>query len=620
MPTSADDLARSMAAAWNAGEPDRVIALAHDALASAAQSEPVLALLGLAQQQTGRHADAAQTFASLSHMQPDVSAWWNNLGVARRNAGDLAGSEQALLKAKALAPRDAEVLYNLGLLYIQQQRWAIAREVLLDTVQLAPRFVEARLEAAHACHVCGNIEGEEAMLEGAGDWPPQPAEQALVLASILSVLGRMDIALKVLSQARLPDGPVAEALKLRITAQRVALQERNNQLDQARRELQQLPLSALEDLGADAIDAAIDLWRAHAVMASREHRDGDAAVLYQRVLDATADPEIVSNAAFGLASACDRQAQYGDAWKALEVAHAAQMEIARQTAPDISALHGQPLPMVTRTVDAHAYAAWKSAAAPSAVQSPVFVIGFPRSGTTLLEQMLDAHPDFSSMDERGYVYQLIERMEHAGQRYPADLAGLTQQETDQLRAVYWRLVGHTLPGLGRRRLVDKNPLNMLCLPMILRLFPAARIILCLRHPCDVLLSCSMQAFRSPAFRVMCSSLPGLARGYADAFGQCCRHIEVFAPQVLEWRYESVVDDFEGAVARLGAFLAVEDASPFADFAERARAKRFIATPSYARVTEAVNRSAVGRWENYREQFEPVLPTLRPWLDRFGYIA
>jgi hypothetical protein len=263
-------------------------------------------------------------------------------------------------------------------------------------------------------------------------------------------------------------------------------------------------------------------------------------------------------------------------------------------------------------------AAWKPPAGPAALQSPVFVIGFPRSGTTLLEQMLDAHPDFRSMDERGFIYQLVERMEHAGQRYPDDLAGLTQSEADQLRAVYGRLVERVLPDAASHRLVDKNPLNMLCLPMILRLFPAARIILCLRHPCDVLLSCSMQSFRSPAFMALCSSLQRLARGYAQAFEQCCRHLEIFAPHVLEWRYESVVDDFDGAVARLGQFLGVADASPFAGFTAHARNKPFIATPSYARVTRPVSAAAVGRWRAYREQFEPVLPILRPWIERFGY--
>ena len=607
-----------MATAWNVGDMQRVLALAAQVSDAEAENEAFLALLGVTQQQTGDYPRAAQTFERLTRIQPDVPAWWNNLGEACRRAGDVATAERALSKAKSLAPGDADVHYNLGLLYIQQQRWSLARGVLLDAVRLAPRSIEARLEAAHACHVCGDLEGEEAMLEGADAWPPQPASQALVLASILSVLGRLEIALKVLAQARLPHGPAAEAIRLRITAQRVALYERNNLIDQARRELQQAPLGAVDALGAGALDARVDVWRAHAVMAMREGRPADAAALYQRVLDVAGDTELVSSAAFGLASAYDRQAHYREAWNALEVAHAAQMEIARQAAPELSTAKGQPLPMVTRSVDAQAYATWKLVAGPSMSQSPVFVIGFPRSGTTLLEQMLDAHPDFRSMDERGYVYQLIERMEHAGQRYPADLANLTQQEADQLRAVYGRLVGHTLPDLGARRLVDKNPLNMLCLPMILRLFPDACIVLCIRHPCDVLLSCSMQAFRSPAFRTMCSSLPRLARGYTEAFEQCCRHIEVFKPRVLEWRYESVVADPGAAVANLGDFLEVMDASAMMDFAGNARRKQFIATPSYAQVTQPVSPAAVGRWEHYRKQFEPVLPLLRPWLERLGY--
>jgi hypothetical protein len=128
----------------------------------------------------------------------------------------------------------------------------------------------------------------------------------------------------------------------------------------------------------------------------------------------------------------------------------------------------------------------------------------------------------------------------------------------------------------------------------------------------------MQSFRSPAFMVLCSSLQRLARGYVQAFEQWYRHVDVFAPQVLEWRYESVVDRFDDQVARLGQFLEAADAASMARFADHARDKRFISTPSYAQVTEGVHRKAVGRWHNYREQLEPVLPLLRPWIERLGY--
>ncbi|HJW06757.1 MAG TPA: sulfotransferase [Rhodanobacter sp.] len=620
MPTASTDLAGAMAGAWNAGEPERVIALAGQATPSQQGDEGVLLLLGLAQQATGRLAQAADTFRQLAQQRPEVSAYWNNLAVVSRQAGDLAGAEQALRTALALAPDDADVHYNLGLLYTQQQRWVEARQALLDAVALSPRFLEARLQAAYACHVCGDNTQQEALLQGASEWPAQPAEQALLLSAMLSAQGQPDAALHVLAQAQLPAGPAAAVMRLRLAAQRVLLHERNNRLDAARDELRQLSLDRLEALPMAEQQARADGWRAHAALAMRAGAPADAAALYQRALDTAVDAEARASAAFGLAAARDRQGLYAEAWQALQQAHALQLDIARHVVPELLAADSRPLQLGGEAAGPCAPADWRPLRSPDSRHSPVFVVGFPRSGTTLLEQMLDAHPQFQSMDERAYIHELIEGMELVGQRYPADLATLTQQDVDQLRSAYWRRVAGVVPALGERRLVDKNPLNMLCLPMIMRLFPHARIILCLRHPCDVLLSCSMQAFRSPAFMVLCSSLQRLAQGYAHAFGQWSRDVEAFAPQVLEWRYESVVDRFDAQVARLGQFLETADTSPMTRFAEHARRKRFISTPSYAQVTEGVHRRAVDRWQHYREQFEPVLPLLQPWLDRFGYEA
>ena len=291
--------------------------------------------------------------------------------------------------------------------------------------------------------------------------------------------------------------------------------------------------------------------------------------------------------------------------------------MAQGVVPELMQPDSEPLQMADRLVD-HTPTSTGNRCPPSRQRQPVFVVGFPRSGTTLLEQMLDAHPDFRSMDERAFIHDLIEAMEMTGQHYPGDLANLTASEADQLRAVYFRRVAQVVPDLGTRRLVDKNPLNMLCLPMIMRLFPQARIILCLRHPCDVLLSCYMQSFRSPAFMVLCSSLQRLADGYVHAFEHWQQHVEVFAPQVLEWRYEAVVEDFDANLSRLGSFLDLADPSPMARFAEHASGKGFISTPSYAQVTQGIHRKAVNRWHAYREKFEPVLPTLRPMLRRLGY--
>jgi len=618
MAASATRFADRMAAAYGAGDMAQVIDLAAQAAAGGEADEATMFWLGLAQQASQHYAEAAAIFHRLTELRPEVSAYWNNLGIACRLAGDAAASETAFQTAKSLAPDDPEVHYNLGLLYIQEKRWLPARETLLDAVERAPQFIEARLQAAHACYVCGDNSGQQAMLAGAIDWPLQAAEQALLLATMLSVQGEVHGALQVLARAELPPEPEAASMRLRIAAQRVALYERSNQLAQARDALRQLPLDALDRLPPAARRALAEGWSAHAALAMREGEHAGAAELYRRVLALAVDDESQASAGFGLAASYDKQGRHAEAWQAAQTAHAAQLNIARNIVPAWLAPDSQPLQMANRTVDRHVHVGWTSLASPSSEQSPVFVLGFPRSGTTLLEQMLDAHPDFQSMDERAFIHELTERMELAGQHYPDDLAQLTQRETDQLRAVYFKLVGSVLPQLGQHRLVDKNPLNMLCLPMIMRLFPQARIILCLRHPCDVLLSCSMQPFRSPAFMVLCSSLQRLAQGYVQAFEQWQRQVEVFAPRVLEWRYEAVIDRFDEHVAQLGQFLELEDASPMARFAEHAQRKGFISTPSYAEVTRGIHAKAVNRWRAYGEYFEPELPVLRPLIDRLGY--
>ncbi len=615
MPAPTNGLADAITTAYLAGDMERVIALGAQA---GEMSETAMLWLGLAQHASARYAQAAATFGELARMRPQVSAYWNNLALACRQDGDMVGSEQAFMTARSLAPDDAEVHYNLGLLHIQQRHWVLARQSLMDAVNLSPHFVEARLQAAHACHVCGDNDGQRAMLAGATDWPAQPGEQALILAAMLAAQGELEAALGALARAQLPGGSAAGIMRLRIAAQRVALYERSNQLDRARHELQQLPLDTLDQLPAEARDVRVEGWSAHAAVAMRDADHVAAAALYRRVLALAMDDQHRASAAFGLAAASDRMGRHEEVWPALQTAHAAQLAIAQGVVPELMQPNSAPLQMTDPLVDRVAYQGWKPLPASTGGRQPVFVVGFPRSGTTLLEQMLDAHPDFRSMDERAYIHELIEGMEMAGQHYPGDLANLTASEADQLRAVYFRRVAQVVPDLGKHQLVDKNPLNMLCLPMIMRLFPQARIILCLRHPCDVLLSCYMQPFRSPAFMVLCSSLQRLADDYVQAFEQWQTHVEVFTPQLLEWRYETVVTRFEASVASLGAFLEINDASPMARFSEHARGKRFISTPSYAQVIHGISSKAVGRWHAYRELFEPVLPTLRPVLQRLGY--
>jgi hypothetical protein len=264
------------------------------------------------------------------------------------------------------------------------------------------------------------------------------------------------------------------------------------------------------------------------------------------------------------------------------------------------------------------YAGWPMLRSPSMAHSPVFIVGFPRSGTTLLEQMLDAHPGFQSMDEQPLFSILSDRLGGFGVEIPKYLHRLSQRDCDELRKDYWELVCDKIPRNWSAQLVDKNPLNMLWLPMIHRLFPDAKFILALRHPCDVILSCYMQNFHSKPLAAACVNLQRLAMAYVRAMEHWLLHADLFKPRVLISRYEDLIDNFSIQTKLLAKFLEVDDDMPLRGFAQHARSKGYIGTPSYTQVIQPVNRRGLNRWKSYQHEFAPLLATLQPMLDHWGY--
>src|SRR6185312_6906446 len=212
---------------------------------------------------------------------------------------------------------------------------------------------------------------------------------------------------------------------------------------------------------------------------------------------------------------------------------------------------------------------------------PLFIVGFPRSGTTLLEQVLDAHPQLVSMDEQPFMSKALETVAGSGIRYPAELGKLGAQALDDIRAHYWELVRKKADLLPGQRLVDKFPMNMTLLPLIRRVFPNARIVLAIRHPCDTLLSYFLQNFRAPELALLCRDLTALAGAYSRLFGYWYSQWSMLQPFSYELRYERLIADFAAEVRKLAAFLQLPWDDAMLAPGEHARAKGFISTPSYS---------------------------------------
>ncbi len=257
---------------------------------------------------------------------------------------------------------------------------------------------------------------------------------------------------------------------------------------------------------------------------------------------------------------------------------------------------------------------WTRIGVASAPPSPIFIAGFPRSGTTLLDTLLMNMPALHVLEELPIVQQI--EGEAGG---IATLGGLSADRVAALRARYYDLLDDTAPAQRPDRIVvDKNPLHLARVPLIHRLFPDARVVLVERHPCDVVLSCFMANFTLNHAMRQCVTLEGAARLYDAAFEVWTRTVDALPVRWHAIRYERIVDDLETEMRSLLDFLELPWDAAVLDNQQAAARRNFITTASYSQVTEPIYRRAAGRWQRYRRQLEPVLPLLAPWAQRMGY--
>ncbi len=259
-----------------------------------------------------------------------------------------------------------------------------------------------------------------------------------------------------------------------------------------------------------------------------------------------------------------------------------------------------------------------SLAAGGGAASHVFLMGFPRSGTTLLEQVLASHPDVEALEERDTLYESMQ----AYGRTPGQLAGLTdapQSEITRLRAAYWRRVVGEGARVAGKVFVDKHPLSTFRLPVIAKLFPEAKVLFARRDPRDVVLSCFRRRFamNGPMYQLL--TLEGAADFY-DAGMQLGERLGGALPlDHLVVRHERLVEGFDAVAQEVCAFLGLPWTEAMRGFAGRIQ-DRGVATPSGAQLARGLSAEGIGAWRRYAGQMAGVMPTLQPWVDRFGYPA
>ena len=265
---------------------------------------------------------------------------------------------------------------------------------------------------------------------------------------------------------------------------------------------------------------------------------------------------------------------------------------------------------------------WREAGRSLPPKKTAVLTSFPRSGTTLLEQVLDSHSGLVSSDEREAFARDIFPAMWLTPATPLPTAKLLDAiPPPKLAALRERYLAYMQAALnapiGERVHLDKNPTLTLVLPGLLRLFPEARLLIALRDPRDVVISCFMQYLPLNANSVCFLTLERTAERYANDMATWRKFRTMIAAPWLEVRYEDTVADLEKEARRALHFLGLPWEPSVLNYRDRLKEKG-VGSPTYEAVSQPLYTRAIGRWQHYEKHLAPWLPVLQPAIDAFGY--
>ena len=250
--------------------------------------------------------------------------------------------------------------------------------------------------------------------------------------------------------------------------------------------------------------------------------------------------------------------------------------------------------------------------------SPVFLVGFPRSGTTLMDTILRSHSKIEVLEEKPTVVAAKAAIRKNGYNeihnniFPIDILS-------EAKAAYIKEFRKYIKSSDTSSVyIDKLPLNLIEVPLINQLFPAAKFILALRHPFDTILSCWMQDFEINAAMANMVDLDRIVDLYCIAMEtfKICR--SEYNLNVHTIRYEDLLEDLKGESSALLTFLDLTWETNMEDYRATALKRGRINTPSYSQVSQPIYKEAKYRWVNYKEYLDKYSDQIEPWIQEFGY--
>jgi len=539
--------------------------------------------IGALLRQAGRPAEAVDAFARAAALTPNEAQAHANLGSALADVGRHDDAVAAYRRALTLKPDNADALVNLGASLHALKRLDQAFDAFRRALATQPDHVEAQVDLGAVLQDLGRFEEACSAFRRALELRPDDASCHVRLGASLQELGRHEAAVAAHRRAlELRPGYADAEVSLA-----VALQELG-QADAARE-------ATTRALAADPASARA--WFVRSDLKRFAPGDGDLGAMEALLADG-ASPRSEEDR-------IDLEFALGKAWMDAGDAGRAFSHLAA----------GNGLVRVSLDYDADADLAGLAAIARAftpdlpgrfagtgcASQTPVFIVGMPRSGTSLVEQVLASHPDVHGAGELALLGEVIARgFPHP---YPNLLASLRPGDLGSAGDAYASCAADLAP--SKARVVDKMPGNFRFAGLIHLMLPNARIIHCRRDPVDTCLSCYSRKFAGRQdFAYDLSELGRYYRGYEALMD----HWRATLPpdRFTEAPYEDLVDDLEGQARRLIAFLGLDWNDACLDFHANPRTVR---TASVNQVRQPIYRTSLVRWKPYARHLASLLAAL-----------
>ncbi|MDA0785235.1 MAG: sulfotransferase [Proteobacteria bacterium] len=572
--------------------------------------------------QAGRHDAAIATYQNILKQDPsDIRARYR-IAVMHLMAGRYADGETLLRACLRQTPDNPDILYSLGRTCLAQSNYADAITFQTKAARLAPKRADIMSALGDAYYLSGNPEKAFEGYRAAIALAPDDMRTRVNIATLINRSGNHDDAVEFMRPAYEAAGENAQVARIFAETLRA-----NGAFDEALGVIEKVLVQAPDDLDAICAKAGI------------LDRSGDnraaAALLLPLLESGTQTPELARvcgqvalnqsepvlpiervlalieacvnhnssstferrGLLFMLAGLLDRQGEYS---RAFELCQAANLE-SKAT--------------YDRIETGARFAAYRDTFSPenllrlsrASVRTtrPLFIVGMPRSGTTLVEQILDSHPDVAGGGELTDIQFATRKISG----YPASLSRATSAELDAVAESYISVLENLSP--DARYVTDKMPVNFEHLGFIWQAFPDARIVHCRRHPLDVCLSCLFRNFQTE--NRFAQDIESLADYYRHYHAQMDFWEETLDQPRFDLRYDDLVADPEKTVAALLDFcdLPWDDACLAFD-----KNRRFIKTASYAQVRRPINTAGLGRHLKYAAQLAPLAEALSDEIARY----